>query len=228
MALFVDCCRRANLANATVVDMGGTPKFWNLHQGFIPEGMIQEVDVVNLPVPNKYTPEGRIEMAGKVQLNIYSGNALDRSTFRQPQYDIAHSISVIEHVGEHDAQALMAQNAVQSGKHYWIQTPAKSFPLEPHFMLPFFAYWPLWMRALAIRNFQLGSQHQDKTWSNAKEHCRSIRLLSRPEVRNLFAGGVVVTERLLGIKKGYIATNMPIDVDYLKSLNGDHFSYTVS
>ena len=95
-------------------------------------------------------------------------------------------------------------------------------------MLPFFAYWPLWMRALAIRNFQLGSQYQDKTWRDARAHCRSIRLLTYPEMRGLFPEGVVVTERLMGFTKGYIATNMPVDVAYLKSLNGNHFTYSVS
>jgi hypothetical protein len=175
----------------------------NLH--YLPTEVISSIDVVNLP-PVK----SRTETVGSVSLHIYAGDALDRSSMRQAQYDIVYSNSVIEYVGSLRSQRNMAAVIQDLGHHYWVQTPAKSFPLEPHFYLPFFPYLPLSVRTLLHTRYDLGFMKKNENWLEARIDCEETRLLTRAELQSIFVGCQILEEKMLGLCKSYIATNMVI------------------
>jgi hypothetical protein len=57
--------------------------------------------------------------------------------YRDKEFDIAFSNSVIEHVGNDLRIRQMADEVRRVGRNY-LQTPNYYFPLEPHFFFPFF------------------------------------------------------------------------------------------
>lgn len=194
---------RKQLTGLSVLDIGGTQQFWELNLQYLPPGAIAEIDIVNLP-PQQATQT----QFGEVSLNVYAGNALDRSSFRLDNYDLVHSNSVIEHVGNLSAQLQLASSIPTLGKYYWVQTPAKCFPLEPHFYVPLFAYLPLSVRAALLRTFNLGFHKREENWLQSRITCEETRLINYPEYRALFPGAEILKEKILFLTKSYTATNL--------------------
>src|SRR5687768_8654462 len=59
-----------------------------------------------------------------------AGDARDMREFRENQFDIVFSNSVIEHVGTHRDQQRMAREVMRVGQRYFVQTPNRFFPIE--------------------------------------------------------------------------------------------------
>lgn len=131
----------------------------------------------------------------------------DDKSCLEEQYDVVHSISIIEHVGSRAAQQQMCEQIRSLGRYHWVQTPAKEFPLEAHFYLPFFAYLPLTLRAFMNWRFRLGVMQRHRNWHEALEFCRSTRLLTKRQMRTFFSNSNIWTEHLYTLPKCYIAHN---------------------
>lgn len=78
------------------------------------------------------------------------------SLFRNEEFDVVFSNSVIEHLGEYPQQRRMADEVRRAGKRYFLQTPNRYFPLEPHFFFPFFQFLPVSVRVWLLSRFHLG------------------------------------------------------------------------
>ena len=113
----------------SILDVGGTEVFWEI-MGLA--GSRHEITLLN------------IEKSSTNYSNISSvaGDARDLSHFPDKSFDVVFSNSVIEHLSTLDNQKLMAEEAIRVGRHYFIQTPNFYFPLEPHFLIPFFHWLP--------------------------------------------------------------------------------------
>jgi len=114
------------------------------------------------------------------------------------------SNSVIEHLGSFDRQQRMAMEVQRVGKCYFIQTPNRYFPLEPHFLLPFFQFYPPRLQIALARRYNLGWYRRQTDIHQAASLVRSHRLLSAREVRALFPNGVLHRERVLGLTKSFM------------------------
>lgn len=122
-------------------------------------------------------------------------DASERLPFADGEFDLAYSSSVIEHVPPERRRAFAAElRRVARG--LYVQTPAYSFPLEPHALLPFAHWLP---PALRRPYWRLGAQGD---WED-------IRLLRRAEVRDLF-GAEPLAERTGPFVKSWIAV-VPVD-----------------
>lgn len=195
--------KKNELAGISILDIGGTKNFWEMNLKYLPEGLVKEVDIVNLP-PQK---NDQLEINGVV-LRFYEGNILVNPNFRKKKYDLVHSNSVIEHVGNLSSQKKMAESVFVMGNYYWIQTPAKSFPLEPHFYVPFFPYIPLGLRATILRRFDLGFHKKESDWLQSRIVCEDTRLITRKEYACLFPKAKILNEKILCFTKSYTATNL--------------------
>ena len=111
-------------------------------------------------------------------------------------------------VGDLRAQKALADTMRETGTYYWVQTPSRSFPIEPHFYFPFFAYLPLSLRTFLHQRFSLGFMDRNPNWLEARMTCEQTRLLTRAELAAIFDGCRILEERLLGVCKSYVATNM--------------------
>ncbi len=175
-----------------ILDVGGSPAFW-VRVGFTAD------EGVHILVVNKRREGAVIGPNMRQEL----GDARQLS-YPDQAFDVVVSNSVIEHVGDFADQARMAQEIRRVGRRYFVQTPNRSFPLEPHFLFPFFQFLPLEVRAWLLSRFQLG-WHPRQEKSAARETVRSIRLVTAREMRIFFPGAKLYRESVLGLTKGFVA-----------------------
>jgi len=175
-----------------ILDVGGTESYWRTmglnggEQVFITLLNLTENDVM---LPNLTSISGDAR-------NI---NAADAS------FDVVFSNSVIEHVGDYEDQRQMAKEVQRVGKRYFVQTPNKYFPLEPHFLFPFFQFLPLNIRVWLLQNFKLGWFEKTPDAMQAREIVESIRLLGKREFSTLFPTATIYEERILWLTKSFVA-----------------------
>ncbi len=114
--------------------------------------------------------------------------------FTDGQFDLAYCSSVIEHVEPARRRAFAA--AVRRVARGWfVQTPARSFPIEPHALLVGAHWLPLRARRAYWR---LGASGDDPD---------EIWLLGRAELEGLF--GPARAERLGGLVKSWVCVSPP-------------------
>jgi SAM-dependent methyltransferase len=124
-----------------------------------------------------------------------AADASERMPFDDGAFDLAYSSSVIEHVAP-ARRAAFAAEIRRVARGWLVQTPAWSFPIEPHALLPFAHWLP---PALRRPYWRLGAAG---AWED-------IALLRRGELTALF-GEPVLAERVAGIAKSWVAVR-PID-----------------
>lgn len=148
-------------------------------------GLAPELDVTGVDVADRPGYPGPFVRA----------DAGERLPFDDGAFDLAYSSSVVEHVAP-ERRAAFAAELRRVARGWWVQTPAFSFPVEPHALLPA-AHWlpPRARRAY----WRLGAAG---AWEE-------IHLLRRGELAALFPGGEVVAERLGGLAKSWISVRRP-------------------
>ena len=62
--------------------------------------------------------------------------------FRDKEFPLAFSSSVIEHIPK-ALQAKFASEVARVADRYYVQTPNRYFPIEPHYQLPLFHFLPV-------------------------------------------------------------------------------------
>ena len=62
--------------------------------------------------------------------------------FKHNQFDIAYSTSVIEHLRDSENQRTFAAEVACVAKLYYVQTPNRWFPIEPHLVAPIIHFFP--------------------------------------------------------------------------------------
>ena len=172
-----------------ILDGGGQQFVWE-YLGFANQPDIQ-ITLLNIePMPSDYP-------------NILSvqGDVCSMPQFGDKEFDIVFSNSVIEHVGDEHHIRQMVHEMRRVGKNYYLQTPNKYFPVEPHFSLPLFQFLPISLRTTLVQHFHLGWVDRHPVRAEAEAEVRSIRLLSKRELKKLFPEATITEERLFGMTK---------------------------
>lgn len=162
-----------------ILDLGGTQEYWEMME-YTDPNLIQ-VTIINLDNIKVTLPNFSF-----IRIDILD---LDIDKF---DYDIIFSHSLIEHV-DHEKFAKLIRSFK---KPYFIQTPNKNFPIEPHFLIPLFQYFPLWLKYWCIRNFR----------KELESEVESINLLDRKEIERLFPDSFIYEGKLLGLTQSFIVT----------------------
>jgi SAM-dependent methyltransferase len=116
-----------------------------------------------------------------------------RLPFADGEFDLVYCSSVIEHVAPQRREAFAAELR-RVGRGWFVQTPAFSFPVEPHALLPFAHWLPV---ALRKRYWRLG----------AAGGWEEISLLRRGELQRLF--GPALAERAGPLVKSWVCVSPP-------------------
>ncbi len=199
-----------------VLDAGGTESFWQ-QMGYTNDRSEKLVNKKEKSQPRQHqaitfgphdyeiTLLNNIEQPATLDgIVSLAGDARNMQQFKNQSFDVAFSNSVIEHVGNWQDQKMMAAEMLRVGKRLFLQTPNRYFPLEPHFLFPFFQFLPLSWRVFLVRHFNLGWYKRTPNREKAVEICQSIRLLTKKELRVLFPDAEIRTERFLGFPKSFI------------------------
>jgi hypothetical protein len=181
----------ARVPGTRVLDVGGTPVNWRLVE--------HEADVTLL---NVIPPEEGAELEPGLHFRVGDGTALD---FEDGSFDVCFSNSTIEHLFTWERQQAFAAEMRRVGRGVWMQTPAREFFFEPHWLAPFIHWLPRrWQRKLA-RNFTVYGLAFRPSQVDVDRIVEEHRLLTRDEVRSLFPDCEIRVERFLGLAKSYIA-----------------------
>ncbi len=113
--------------------------------------------------------------------------------FAEDEFDLVYCSSVIEHVAPEHREAFGSE-VRRVGRGWFVQTPARSFPVEPHSLLPFAHWLPT---ALRRPYWRLGAAG---AWED-------ISLLSRREFERLF--GSAIPERVGPLVKSWVCVRAP-------------------
>jgi hypothetical protein len=172
-----------------ILDVGGLQHVWE-RIGFAdqPDIHVTLLNITRVP-------------ADHWNMESVEGNACSMPQFHDKQFDIVFSNSVIEHVGGDKEIQMMANEIRRVAKCYYIQTPNRYFPMEPHFFFPMFQFLPVSLRATLVQHFPLGWSPKIPDRKRAEAEVRAINLLSKNQVKALFPDALTVDERLLGIPK---------------------------
>ena len=161
----------------SVLDVGGTDRSWWFAQW---TGPLLRVNLRRDP------RSGRAGVVG-------DGCALP---FGNGVFDVAFSNSVIEHLATFEAQARFAAELRRVGRRYFLQTPNKWFPIEPHYLFPLFQFLPAGVQRWLHAHFNLGHFRTTKPFV-------TIRLLTRRELARLFPEARLVPERIGPLVKSW-------------------------
>ncbi len=160
---------------------------------------LTDANEVDITLLNSYPIE-----VNRPNFHRFVGDATCLPEFRNRQFCVVFSNSVIEHLGTWSAQAKMAEEVQRIGSFFFIQTPNYKFPLEPHFLVPFFHFFPLVMRVSLIRRFNLGWYSRIPDVAAARALAQSHRLLTEAELHLLFPTGSVYREKFAGLVKSLV------------------------
>jgi hypothetical protein len=192
---------RDSLGPTSILDIGGTYNYWDLMTAGLsldPQLHITLLNTESPPVPRP-----------NFTALVGDGRALPQ--FADNQFDIVFSNSTIEHVGTFVDQRRMADEVRRLGRRYYIQTPNRYFPIEPHFVFPFFQFLPIALRVWLIQHFNLGWHSRIYDRQAALREVTSIRLLTGGEFAQLFPEATIFEEKFYGLVKSFVAYSVRPD-----------------
>ena len=178
-----------------VLDVGGTPLNWLLAP------IRPRVTLVNMPRAKEPLPAG-------FEMVFATGSVLP---FPDRAFDIVFSNSVIEHIGDPAARQRFAEEVRRVGRSYWVETPNRRFPVEPHLCTPFLHFLPRRWQEWVVRRGTVWDALERPTPDRREyyigHYLGEVRLLDAAELSHLFPEARILRERFLGMTKSLIAVH---------------------
>jgi hypothetical protein len=193
--ILLDMFREQPSCRVTILDIGGRLQYWEIMTAGM--SLTHELKVTLLNV------EGHTVSHPNFTALVGDGRAMPQ--FADKQFDIVFSNSTIEHVGGFPDQQRMAREIRRIGRRYYIQTPNRYFPIEPHFVFPLFQFLPIGLRMWLVQHFNLGWYRKLSSQRDTEREVTSIRLLNRREVVELFPEATIFEEKYYGLVKSFVA-----------------------
>lgn len=125
--------------------------------------------------------------------------------FEHMAFDLAFSNSVIERLYDWESQKELANEIQRIAPKYFVQTPSKIFPVEPHFITPFIHYLPKNIQKNLVRNFTLWGIITRPNQEYCQKMVAELRLLNSQEMSQLFPDATLKIEKFAGLEKSIIA-----------------------
>ena len=174
-----------------ILDVGGSANFWRVSGWLEDPSKNLHITLINVDEEASKTEGAGGQLVGLV------GDACDLSQFSPGDFDIIFSNSVIEHVGDASMRAKMAAEIRRLSDTYFVQTPNRYFPIEPHFLFPFFQFLPLAVRCWLLQHMRLGWIARRRDHDEAMKVVAAVDLIAEREFAGLFPDATIKRERLL-------------------------------
>ena len=193
MAIFTR--QMAVTERTSILDLGGDAPTWESHSL-----LAARVTLLNLDPRSLWGHEATVVASALT------------APFTDQAFDVVFSNSVIEHLGTAQRQRAFAAEVRRLCKTgYFVQTPNKWFPIEPHYLAPLVQFVPKRIRPHVIRWATPRGWLSKPSQERCAELCREIRLLDAREMRQLFPEARIVRERFFGLTKSVIAVWQPTE-----------------
>lgn len=176
-----------------ICDLGGSQHFWDKLDIGVP---YEHITIYNISTSETQgVDDGGPQ---RIRVLIYDGQHLPEA---DGAYDLLVCNSVLEHVPPAQRAALTAEMR-RVARAVFCQTPAQSFPVEPHFLMPFVHWLPrrLGFHLIKLSPWRLLSR---PTRATIEEYWWGTKLLGEKELQALFPGSPIIAERALGLTKSY-------------------------
>jgi hypothetical protein len=182
-----------------LLDIGGRKTYWSI----LPSGFLERHNVT-VTILNLSEESGQ---ADDETFKHVVGDACNLVEYADKSFHIAHSNSVIEHVGGWKNMKRFANECRRVACGLFVQTPYFWFPIEPHYVTPLFNWLPRPIQELLVLKFALGyGASRAPNLETAIEWIDAApRLLDLRAYRLLFPDCRIVKERLLLLTKSLIA-----------------------
>lgn len=180
-----------DIERMSVIDLGGRVEAWQ-RAPVRPA----HVHVVNLEPPAADAPSW-------VEFDYADACDLP-AAITSRSYDLVFSNSVIEHLGGHARRIAFADAVHALADRHWIQTPYRYFPIEPHWLFPWFQHLPVAARAYVSRRWPL-VHTRGPTSTGTLDAVMGIELLSRTELQAYFPKSRIIAERVGPLPKSIVA-----------------------
>lgn len=182
----------------SILDVGGRETYWMaLPLKFLKENEVR-ITILNLPS----------DLAGD-DSEIFThaeGDACEMGRYPNDSFDIVHSNSVIEHVGDWSRIKAFANETRRLAPRLFVQTPYFWFPIEPHFIKLAHHWLPKSLRASMWMRFKMGERERADNIDEAM--CQlddEPYLLDMRMFKFLFPDCQIIRERILIFTKSMVA-----------------------
>jgi hypothetical protein len=179
-----------------ILDVGGESAYWLDKRPLIARP--NEITLLNI------TPENARDFQS------IRGDARSMPDFADNAFDVVHSNSVIEHVGQWRDMMAMANEVRRVAPAYFVQTPYFWFPVEPHAQTPLLHWLPESWRFRLVMMRKFGPYWaKGETVDQAMRTIQDATLLDRRMFSALFPDARIVSERFAGLTKSLMAIRSP-------------------
>ena len=185
-----------------ICDLGGSRHFW---EKIAIDGLPRKnITIYNISADET---QGRVTASSnEIKIILYDGKKIPAT---DGEFDLLVCNSVFEHVLPED-RALLALEMKRVARYIFVQTPAYSFPIEPHFIMPFVHWLPrklgFWL--VHFSPWRLLSRPTPETISS---YWWGTKLLTKREMQSLFPTESIQYEKFFGVTKSYYITSKNTD-----------------
>jgi len=171
-----------------IIDLGGQTDIWDYVE--VP----LKITCLNLP------GIAMINYETHHDIKYVEGDACDMPNFKFGDFDMVYSNSVIEHVGNIEKRTQFADEVKRLSNNYWIQTPCKGFPIEAHTGMPFWWYYPSWLKKYLINRWSI----KLPAWT---EMVKTTTFVNKEELKTMLPNSDIRTEWFIFPKSIIVYSN---------------------
>jgi hypothetical protein len=183
-----------------ILDIGGEADYWQVYAQDIMADPRVSISLLNVSFP-----DANDDSPADCKFARIVGDARCLEGIANKSYDIAHSNSVIEHVGNWTDMRAMGEQVHRVARVHYIQTPYWGFPVDPHNRTPFFHWLPEQFRYRLVLSRDLGFWSRANNVDEAMRKVQSSYLLDRRQFAALFPTSSIYSEIVYGVTKSLIA-----------------------
>lgn len=180
-----------------IIDLGGEASYWHLFDADFLKRSNVHITLVN--------PGGVDDVWDDALFTVVDGDATHLPQYGDNSFDLVHSNSVIEHVGDWVRMEAFAQECRRLAPKYYVQTPYFWFPVEPHFSSLFFHWKSEQSRARALMKRAHGFSQKAPDVGAAMRDVQHARLLDKNQFRFLYTDATHHDEKVGSLTKSLIA-----------------------
>ena len=181
--------------SCSIIDVGGEYDYW---KPFLPELADTPIKVLMCNLDDRSIAFDDPRFSARYT------NACDLGFATDMSYDLAHSNSVIEHVGRWPEMLAMAKEIRRVAPSYYVQTPYYWFPMEPHFRTIGYQWLPEQWRARLHTRFELGYFSRAENFETGMHWTQHAVLLDKLQMTTLFPDAKLHSERDFGLTKSMV------------------------